>query len=183
MSLSAYYLHYIPTYNELRGNNTLVTQRLNQQCLSRYIPSFQTRYAAPSIKNRVQKNLWLLTRFMRFWGLNTVYQCHGTNWTEQSPCDCMVSITSCAAFVLRSALEQKYNEYPVNLKCNQKFCQELQALLKYLNLNSKLDILDNFPNDGIIFPTASKKNQFKSSRQKKVSGGGICTPTPPSFSS
>ena len=41
--------------------------------------------------------------------------------------------------------------------------------LKYLILNSKLDILDNFPNDGSIFPTTSTKNQSKSLRQKKVS--------------
>ena len=46
------------------------------------------------------------------------------------------------------------------------------VFLKYLNLNSKLDILDNFPNDGTIFQTTSKRNQSKSSRQKKVSGGG-----------
>ena len=55
--------------------------------------------------------------------------------------------------------------------------------LKYLNLNSNFSILDNFPNDGSIFPAASEKNQSKSSRQKKVSGGrGICTPRS-SFSS
>ena len=50
--------------------------------------------------------------------------------------------------------------------------QKKVFFLKYLNLNSKLDILDNCPNDGTIFPTASKKNQSKSSRQKKVSGRG-----------
>ena len=33
------------------------------------------------------------------------------------------------------------------------------VFLKYLLLNSKLDILDNFRNDGTIFPTGSKKNQ------------------------
>ena len=57
------------------------------------------------------------------------------------------------------------------------------VFLKYLNLNSKFSILDNFPNDVSIFPTTSKKHQSKDSSQKKVSGGGgICTP-PPSFSS
>ena len=42
--------------------------------------------------------------------------------------------------------------------------------LNNLNLNSKL-ILDNFPNDGSIFPTASKKS-IKKLKAKKVSGGG-----------
>ena len=45
------------------------------------------------------------------------------------------------------------------------------VLLKYLLLNSKFTILDNFPDDGTIFPTTSKKNHSKSTRQKKVSGG------------
>ena len=43
--------------------------------------------------------------------------------------------------------------------------------LKYLNLNSKVSFLDNFPNDGTIFPTASKINQSKSLRQKKLAVG------------
>ena len=52
------------------------------------------------------------------------------------------------------------------------------VFLKYLNLNSKFSIFDNFPNDGSIFQTASKENQSKGPRLKKVSGGGgICTYT------
>ena len=57
------------------------------------------------------------------------------------------------------------------------------VFLKYLNLNSKVDILDNFPNDGTIFPTTSKKiNQKAQGKKKLAGGGGICT-HPPSFSS
>ena len=52
-----------------------------------------------------------------------------------------------------------------------------RVFLKYINLNSKLDILDNFPKDGTIFPTASKKS-IKKLKAKKFSGGAMCTPTP-----
>ena len=51
--------------------------------------------------------------------------------------------------------------------------------MKYFLLNSKLDILDNFPNDGTIFPTTSKKKSIKKLKAKKVSGWAICTPPPP----
>jgi hypothetical protein len=40
------------------------------------------------------------------------------------------------------------------------------VFLKYLNLNSKFSILDNFPNDGSIFPTASKKINQKAQGKK-----------------
>ena len=46
------------------------------------------------------------------------------------------------------------------------------VFLKYLLLNSNLDILDNFPNDGTIFPTASKKINQKAQGKKKLAGGG-----------
>ena len=42
--------------------------------------------------------------------------------------------------------------------------------LKCLLLNSKLDIPDNFPNDGTVFPTASKKS-IKKLKAKKLAGG------------
>ena len=70
-------------------------------------------------------------------------------------------------------------------------CSELQSreyvvvglksvFLKYLFLNSKLDILDNFPNDGTVFPTASKKINQKAQCKTKL--GGTYVPSP-SFSS
>ena len=53
---------------------------------------------------------------------------------------------------------------------------EKSVFLKYLLLNIKLDILDNFPNDGTIFPTAPKKINQKSSRKQKLAGGGAYVP-------
>ena len=52
-----------------------------------------------------------------------------------------------------------------------------------LNLSIKFSILDNFPNDGSIFPTASGKISIKTLKAKKVSGGSHMYPLPPSFSS
>ena len=43
---------------------------------------------------------------------------------------------------------------------------------KYFNMNSKLEIMNNFPWTGSKLPTGSKKNQSKCSKPKKVSGGG-----------
>ena len=53
-----------------------------------------------------------------------------------------------------------------------------RVFLKYLNLNSKLDILDNFPNDGTIFPRTSKKINQKVQGKKKLAGGGAYVPPP-----
>ena len=51
----------------------------------------------------------------------------------------------------------------------------LKCLL--LNMNSKLDILDSYPNDGTVFPTTSKKiNQ--NALGIKLSEGAKCTPAP-----
>ena len=57
------------------------------------------------------------------------------------------------------------------------------VFLKYLNLNSKFSILDNFPNDGSkIIPDSLEKNQSKSPRQKKLAGvGGPYVPSPNAF--
>ena len=40
--------------------------------------------------------------------------------------------------------------------------------VKYLNLNSKLKILNNFPNVGGNFPTNSKRNNQKARRKKQT---------------
>ena len=45
---------------------------------------------------------------------------------------------------------------------------KISVFLKYLNLNSKFSILDNFPNDVSIYSRQPRKNQSKSSRQKKI---------------
>ena len=51
-----------------------------------------------------------------------------------------------------------------------------KCFLKYLNLNSKFSILGNFPNDGSIFPTASKKINQKAQGKKKLAGEGAYVP-------
>ena len=50
------------------------------------------------------------------------------------------------------------------------------VFLKYLLLNSKLDILDEFPNDRTVFPTASKKNNQKAQGKKKLARGPYVPP-------
>ena len=50
-----------------------------------------------------------------------------------------------------------------------------KCFLRYLNLNSKFSILDNFPNDGSIFQTASK-NIIGKAQGKKLAGGPVCDP-------
>ena len=63
-----------------------------------------------------------------------------------------------------------------NIELEQFYCKGV--FLKYLFLNSKLGILDNFPNDGTVFPTTSKKINQKAQSKKKLESGGIRTPTP-----
>ena len=66
-------------------------------------------------------------------------------------------------------------------------CSELQSreyvvvgkksvFLKNLLLNSKLDILDNFANDGTVFPTASKKINQKAHGKTRQRGGPYVPP-------
>ena len=50
--------------------------------------------------------------------------------------------------------------------------------MKYLSLNSKLDIPDDFPNDGTVLPTASKKFIQKAQGNKKLASGGHTYPPP-----
>ena len=59
--------------------------------------------------------------------------------------------------------------------------RENKCFLKYLNLNSKFSILDNFRNDGSIFPTASRKKSIKKLKAKKLAGGHHMYPLPHHF--
>ena len=53
------------------------------------------------------------------------------------------------------------------------------VFLKYLLLNGKLGILDNFHNDGTVFSPASKKTNQKAQGKKKLARGERAyVPTP-----
>ena len=61
-------------------------------------------------------------------------------------------------------------------------CSELQSresvFLKDLFLISKLDLLDNFPDDGTVLQTAPKQNYQKAQGKTSYRGGAYVPPPP-----